>query len=617
MSVAFGPDGKTIAVATVSRLVKLWSLTSNRELAELKYAGGAGLWEVALSDDGRTLAARGPGPIWVWNLDGADERLELAGHSSGVTSESFSPDGATLASTSKEGTVKLWEPATGRLRRTLGGYPDDVQCSAFSPDGTLLATGSFQKGRLRIWDTRSWQEVYAALEDAEHVGNVTGLAFLRGAGKELGLAATSRESGLGVWRVKRDDDGPLAVLPIVQRPAVSCFHLASSPDCRLAAFIDAEVNVRVWDLLTARGLAFNGPRALFGWHSLAFRSPRELVYIASDGVAVVWDVTENRLIRTIGRPGTFEGFHIAVSPDGRWLAAETTPTSAAVVDLDRGEIVLAFRDERSPIWSLAWSPDARRLSVGLSDGGLVLWDLERVRTVLLESGIAAPSTSAHREEPQGIRPAPVLDLDHVASLHRSDMDLARAAGAARSSRWEEAAAIIAQILKERTQESATTWFEHAILRLAVGDADGYRSACRSMVEASRKHTDQEWLELTAHACALAPDGPGEQAQALRLAEECLSAGPDTTRTEHVLGLALYRAGRFAEADVKLRAMLKNDPAWNHAVLNAIVMTMAQQRLGRARRGPSLDGRRRTLGRAQSGRPCWRGRPAHSAELALA
>ena len=145
MSVAFGPDSKTLAVATVSRLVKLWSLTTNRELAELKHAGRTALHQIAQSSDGRTLASRAPDSLSVWNLAGANERMELAGHASGVTSVSFSPDGATLASTSKDGTVKLWEPATGRLRRTLGGYPQDVQVCAFSPDGALLATGAHRR----------------------------------------------------------------------------------------------------------------------------------------------------------------------------------------------------------------------------------------------------------------------------------------------------------------------------------------------------------------------------------------------------------------------------------------------------------------------------------------
>ena len=71
-----------------------------------------------------------------------------------------------------------------------------------------------------------------------------------------------------------------------------------------------------------------------------------------------------------------------MSPDGRWLAAEATPSSVAVVDLERGSIAFTFREERSPVWSLARSRDARRLAVDLSDGGLVAWDRDAVRARL-------------------------------------------------------------------------------------------------------------------------------------------------------------------------------------------------------------------------------------------
>jgi WD40 repeat protein len=138
---------------------------------------------------------------------------------------------------------------------------------------------------------------------------------------------------------------------------------------------------------TSRGRPFSGPELLIGWHALAFRSDRELVYVTKDGTAVVWDVVADRRVRSIGRPGTFESNFIAVSPGGRWLAAEATPSSVAVADLERGEVAFAFREERSPIWSLAWSRDARRLAVGLSDGGLVVWDLDEVRTRLAAIGL--------------------------------------------------------------------------------------------------------------------------------------------------------------------------------------------------------------------------------------
>ncbi len=116
-------------------MVKLWSLKTNRELAELRHAGSIELHQVILSADGRTLASGGGDSVQVWNLAGAGERMESAGHASGVTGVSFSPDGATLASASNEGTVKLWEPGSGRLRHTLGGYPGDVQASHSAPTG--------------------------------------------------------------------------------------------------------------------------------------------------------------------------------------------------------------------------------------------------------------------------------------------------------------------------------------------------------------------------------------------------------------------------------------------------------------------------------------------------
>jgi WD40 repeat protein len=136
-----------------------------------------------------------------------------------------------------------------------------------------------------------------------------------------------------------------------------------------------------------RDQTFAGPPPLWFWHALAFRSATELVYIAEDGRAVLWDVRDDRLVHTLGDPGTFEGGHLAVSPDGRWLAAQDTAAAIAIVDLERGEIAFTFREERCPVWALAWGPDSRRLALGLSDGGLIVWDLHAVRKSLNELGL--------------------------------------------------------------------------------------------------------------------------------------------------------------------------------------------------------------------------------------
>lgn len=160
-----------------------------------------------------------------------------------------------------------------------------------------------------------------------------------------------------------------------------------SSNARWVAFVDDLDSVRIWDVQAARLRECSGPRMLFGWHALAFRSERELVYVARSGNAVVWDVIDDRLVRMIGRPGEFESCHIAVSRDGRRLAAEATPSSVAIVDLEGGELLYTFREERCPISSLALSPDTHRLAVGLADGGLVVWDLHQVDQQVAKHGL--------------------------------------------------------------------------------------------------------------------------------------------------------------------------------------------------------------------------------------
>jgi hypothetical protein len=142
------------------------------------------------------------------------------------------------------------------------------------------------------------------------------------------------------------------------------------------------------------------------------------------------------------------------------------------------------------------------------------------------------------------------------------------------------AAALDRILTQQAPDSPELSFEHAVLRLALNDVARYRSICGNMLETFRTNGKRSWLEFTAHAYALAPDGPAEGARAVELAERRMAVISGNPWCGHVLAMALYRAGRFADADVQVRNHLVSNPAWEYGVVDWLILAMANQRLGR-------------------------------------
>ena len=77
--------------------------------------------------------------------------VTLAGHTGTITNVAFDRDGRRIATTSWDGTVKLWDADTGQEVLTLRGHTAGVNCLAFSPDGDWIASGSID-ATARIWD---------------------------------------------------------------------------------------------------------------------------------------------------------------------------------------------------------------------------------------------------------------------------------------------------------------------------------------------------------------------------------------------------------------------------------------------------------------------------------
>ena len=134
---------------------------------------GDNISSVAFSSDGVTLATGSRnGTVKLWDVAAQQDIATLKVHSS-VSSVAFSSDGVTLATGLRNGTVKLWDVAAQQDIATLKVHASSVNSVAFSSDGVTLATGSWD-GTVKLWDVTTRQNI-ATLE--RHTSSVNSVAF--------------------------------------------------------------------------------------------------------------------------------------------------------------------------------------------------------------------------------------------------------------------------------------------------------------------------------------------------------------------------------------------------------------------------------------------------------
>lgn len=157
MSIAFSPDGKHMATASLDKTVKLWDTPSGQVMHTFS-AHTDQVWGVVFSPDGKTLVTSADdGTVRIWDLatyEGSilarvEGKREYASPRPLVTDLEFSPDGSVLAGSEVNGQIHLWDMAR-RKEVALLQANDSVWHIAFNKAGTLLATAS-TVGTVKLW----------------------------------------------------------------------------------------------------------------------------------------------------------------------------------------------------------------------------------------------------------------------------------------------------------------------------------------------------------------------------------------------------------------------------------------------------------------------------------
>jgi RNA polymerase sigma factor (sigma-70 family) len=251
-------------------------------------------------------------------------------HGSQVYCLAFSPDGRYLAGGGYHGDLCLWDRATGKLVQRLV-HPSKIDslsratAIAFSPDSKILASN---KGKASLWEVpsgRLLRNLDTSISDA-----VCSMAFSPD-GQTLGLGTDK-----GVWlynlvtgHASRPIPGYTAIVPVA----------VFSKDGKLLVSGSTDKTARIWDLAT-------------GQEVHRFESHDRVV-------------------------------DIALAPDGKWLAAQTTK-EVFLWEVSTGKEVHRFPAERH-LRSLAFSPDGTRLA-----SANVVWDVTTGKEFCRLAGLPSP-----------------------------------------------------------------------------------------------------------------------------------------------------------------------------------------------------------------------------------
>lgn len=385
---------KAIAVNPISQTVAISNALTDSEQAD----GNIYLWDTALnsviqtfightdvvtaltfSTNGQYLVSGSAnGEIIIWNVSTGMEIQRLSGHDEQIWSVYYSPDNQSLVSASADNTIRIWNVETGKLTHELVSHTDEVLSAKFTLNNNQIVSSSYDD-TLRLWDISTGESVIIneGYDDPDTTNYNLNLSFefeftpdgqyglfgsRNGQVYVTNLSTLETETHLGI-----QTDSTLNSVDI-------------SPDGEwLIAGGDTAV-ISVWDISTGEE-RFRFSDHIYPINKVRFiEDGHRAITTAIDGTIHIYDLVAANTLRQFTAEGTESFWGLAISPDGRILAAGEGATDHDFVasedveyqiilwDTVTGEEIRRLDSHPLSIWDIDISSDNRHLVASSRDG---------------------------------------------------------------------------------------------------------------------------------------------------------------------------------------------------------------------------------------------------------